>query len=265
MKGKVTIGGVGPGDPELVTLKLCAALKTADIVVTDRLVNPIIIETHANQAEIIFVGKQGYNENSFKQEDISQLLTDRALEGKHVVRLKGGDVAFFSNVLSELKALRRHQIPFEIIPGITAASAASAYTGIPLTARDYSSGVRFISYRKKNDWTPADWESLRHTSDTIVLYMSTRNAPVFFEELLKKKCVDRPVAAVQHASTAAQKTMVFPLRDWTAFNFEMLETPAVFIVGQAVELFPAFQWFHPIPSESVFQPIVVQDLWNLSH
>ena len=264
MKGKVTIGGVGPGDPELVTLKLCAALKTADAVVTDRLVNPIIIETHACRAEVIFAGKQGYNENSFKQEDISQLLADKALEGKHVVRLKGGDVAFFSNVLSELKILRSHRIPFEIIPGVTAASAASAYTGIPLTAREYSSGVRFISYREKNDWTPADWESLRHTSDTIVLYMSTRNAPLFFEKLFQKNCADRPVIAVQHASTAAQKAAVFQLSEWTAFNFEMLETPAIFIAGQAAGLFPAFEWFHPVPGESVFQPIAVQDLWNLS-
>lgn len=263
MKGRVTIGGVGPGDPELVTLKLCAALKTADVVVTDRLVNPVIIETHAGQAEIIFAGKQGYNENSYKQEDISQLLVDKALEGKHVARLKGGDVAFFSNVLSELRALHKHNIPFEIIPGITAASAASAYTGIPLTARDYSNGVRFISYRENNNWTDADWESLRQTSDTIVLYMSTRNAPIFFEGLFQKQCINKSVAIVQQASTPAQKVVTFQLQDRATFLFEKLETPAVFIVGNVVDLFPAFQWFHPIPGESVFLPMVCQDLRNL--
>lgn len=263
MKGRVTIAGVGPGDPELVTLKLCTALKTAQVVVTDRLVNPVILETHARQAQIIFAGKQGYNENSCKQEDISQLLVNKALEGKQVVRLKGGDVAFFSNVLSELKALQAHHIPFEIIPGINAASAASAYTGIPLTARDFSSGVRFISYRDNNDWTPADWESLRHTSDTLILFMSTRKAPAFFEGLFQKNCPDRRVAVVQNASTCAQGTAVFQLKDWAGFPFETLKTPAVFILGKVVELFPAFQWFHPPPGESVFLPITSQDPLNL--
>jgi siroheme synthase len=123
-------------DPELITVKLANVLQQADVILTDRLVNPEIITQHARpDAKIITTGKQGYNEASMSQDEINQLLVNYALEGSNVVRLKGGDVAFFSNVLDELMVLQKNNISFEIIPGITAASGASAYAGIPLTAR----------------------------------------------------------------------------------------------------------------------------------
>ncbi|HEX7845774.1 MAG TPA: SAM-dependent methyltransferase, partial [Chitinophagaceae bacterium] len=131
--GKVILAGAGPGDPELITLKLQKNLAIADVIITDRLVNPLIIEENAKPgAEVILAGKQGYNDASATREQINALMTTHALLGKTVLRLKGGDVAFFSNVLDELITLKQHNIPFEIIPGITAASGASAYAAIPL-------------------------------------------------------------------------------------------------------------------------------------
>ena len=126
-EGFVTLAGAGPGDAELITLKLQKRLTEADVIITDRLVNPDIISTHARKdALILFAGKQGYNDSSFSQEEVTTLIIGHAQQGKKVLRLKGGDVAIFSNVLDELAALREKNIPFEIIPGITAASGASA-------------------------------------------------------------------------------------------------------------------------------------------
>src|SRR6185436_4386288 len=122
-KGKVILASAGPGDAELITLKLQRRLAEAEVIIADRLVNPLIIENNASKdAVVIHAGKQGYNDASFVQEDINELILQHALEGKTVLRLKGGDVAFFSNVLDELKTLAENEIEFEIIPGITAAA-----------------------------------------------------------------------------------------------------------------------------------------------
>ncbi|MBL7709396.1 MAG: uroporphyrinogen-III C-methyltransferase, partial [Chitinophagaceae bacterium] len=174
--GKVILAGAGPGDAELITLKLQKRLKEADIIITDRLVNPLIIKAHANPGGIVVVaGKQGYNDASVSQEEICKLIVDHALDGKNVLRLKGGDVAFFSNVLDELKVLQENNIPFEIIPGITAASGASAYAGIPLTARGYAQAVQFITFNPTNFYSSDKWKSLAGTNDTLVFYMAAKN------------------------------------------------------------------------------------------
>jgi len=175
-EGKVIIAGAGPGDAELITLKLQKRLREADVIITDRLVNPIIISTHAKKdAQILFAGKKGFDENSFSQEEVTALIIEQALDGKTVLRLKGGDVAFFSNVLDELQALVDKNIPYEIIPGITAASGASAFAGIPLTARGYSQGVQFLTFNPNSQYSPDKWKSLAHTNDTLVFYMASKN------------------------------------------------------------------------------------------
>ncbi len=131
-RGKVILAGAGPGDPELITLKLQQRLAVADVIIVDRLVNPEIIDRFADKnALTLMTGKQGYHDGSVAQDDINKLMVGHARNGKTVLRLKGGDVAFYSNVLDELLSLHEHEIPFEIIPGITAGSGASAYTGIP--------------------------------------------------------------------------------------------------------------------------------------
>src|SRR5262245_45630785 len=142
--GTVTLAGAGPGDVDLITVKLQKRLSEADVIIVDRLVNSSIIELYARKdVEIVFAGKQGYSDASSLQQEISDAIVGHAKQGKKVMRLKGGDIAFFSNVLDELIALKNNNIPFEIIPGITAASGASAFAGIPLTARGYSQSVQF--------------------------------------------------------------------------------------------------------------------------
>src|ERR1700730_2639269 len=143
--GKVIISGAGPGDPELVTIKTVRWLQQAEVILTDRLVSAEILNLYANpKAEIIYVGKQCGRGASTPQSTINQLLVKYAKQGKLVVRLKGGDVSVFSNIFDELQTLVGHDIPYEIIPGITAASGAAAYSGIPLTARGYANSVRIL-------------------------------------------------------------------------------------------------------------------------
>src|ERR1700748_1997668 len=172
--GKVILAGAGPGDPDLLTVKAMRYLQQADVVVADRLVSPEILRDYTRpDALIIPVGKQCHNEASTPQSVISELLVTHALEGRLVVRLKGGDVSIFSNVLDELQALVSHGIPYELIPGVTAALGAAAYAGIPLTARGYSTAVRFLTGYKPDAIDDAYWNDLAHTPDTLVFYMSS--------------------------------------------------------------------------------------------
>src|SRR5215831_13335182 len=174
--GKVVIAGAGPGDADLITVKLQKRLAEADVIITDRLVNPAIIEENAKEnAEIILTGKKGYHDGSISQEEINQLIIRHALAGKKVLRLKGGDVAIFSNVLDELRCLKINQIEFEIIPGITAASGASSFTGIPLTARGFSRGVRILTLNQCSNYSAESWKEFASTTDTLVFYMATKH------------------------------------------------------------------------------------------
>ena len=146
IKAKVILAGAGPGDPELITVKVARYLQLADVVLTDRLVSEEILNTYVRKdAEIIHVGKQCRRGISTPQKTINELIVEYALQNKLVVRLKGGDVSIFSNILDELEALVANKISYEIIPGVTAALGAAATAGIPLTARGYSTAVRFLT------------------------------------------------------------------------------------------------------------------------
>jgi len=160
---QVFLVGAGPGDPDLITVKAVKAIAAADVILCDRLVSPEIISRYANKSsEIIYVGKECSKNASTPQSRINTLIVDHASRGKTVVRLKGGDISFFSNVLDELKALKEHHITFEIIPGITAASGAAAYAGIPLTARGYATSVRFLTYYKTEILSDEYWKDWEH-------------------------------------------------------------------------------------------------------
>jgi len=149
--GRVILAGAGCGDPELITVKAARYLQQADVVLTDRLVSDAILKEYVPAtAEIIYVGKQCRRGFSTPQESINEMIRSYALEGKLVVRLKGGDVSLFSNILDELQVVTQYQIPYEIIPGITAATGAAAYAGIPLTARGYATAVRFLTLYKSD-------------------------------------------------------------------------------------------------------------------
>ena len=165
--------GAGSGDPELLTVKGMRYLQQADVILTDRLVSPEILQAYATpSAKVIYVGKQCRKGASTPQATINELMVLYARDGKLVVRLKGGDVSIFSNILDELETLVQHNIPYEIVPGITAALGAAAYAGMPLTARNHSTAVRFLTAYKSEVVSESYWRELAQTVDTLVFFMS---------------------------------------------------------------------------------------------
>jgi len=242
--GKVILAGAGPGDPELISLKAVKALRRADVVIVDRLVSSEIIEEHVHpNATVIYAGKQAGKGYSTRQSTINQMLVDYALQGKNVVRLKGGDVSIFSNVLDELQSLVDHSIPFEMIPGISAALGAAAYSGIPLTARDHSTAVRFLTYFKKELLPDAYWQELAATEDTLVFYMSGETLPKIIQKLSANNVSnEKSLALIEQATTPNQRVRVFEFnKDIDPSSISFI-SPALLIVGKTVALHDRFKW-----------------------
>jgi len=258
-KNKVVIAGAGPGDAELITLKLLKRLNEADVIITDRLVNPAIIEEHApKNAEVILTGKQGYHDGSVSQEEINELIVRYALAGKKVLRLKGGDVAFFSNVLDELRCLTVNEIEFEIIPGITAASGASAYAGIPLTARGFSREVKILTITQCKHYSSETWKQLANSSDTLVFYMTSKHLDDLAELLLRyTRKPNTPLAVIEQATTNYQKVHVTTLKNCqTDFSHKDFSSPSLVIIGKVVNLYQQFNWFKAGKEGSVFNELI---------
>lgn len=244
-KGHVALVGAGPGDPELLTLKALRLLQRAEVVLADRLVSPAILQELTNpEAEIIAVGKQCRRGASTPQRTINELLVDYALEGKRVVRLKGGDVSIFSNILDELEVLAAHNIPYEIVPGVTAALGAAAYSGIPLTARGHSTAVRFLTYYKSDVVTDAYWADLAQTSDTLVFYMSAETLPQVVAKLLANGAPQsRELAIVEQATTPLQQVHTCTLQQYEERLRQLsLKSPSLVIIGNVVGLHQQFAW-----------------------
>lgn len=255
-EGFVTLAGAGPGDPELITLKLQKRLTEADVIITDRLVNPDIIAGHTRKdALILFAGKQGYNDSSFSQEEVTGLIIEHAAQGKRVLRLKGGDIAFFSNVLDELQALIERNIAFEIIPGITAASGASAYAGIPLTAREHSQGVQILTYNPTSYYNPETWKHLANSSNTLVFYMAAKNICDLAELILRySKKPATKLAVIEQATTIHQQVHITTLKDCAKdFSGKAFSSPSLVIIGDVVKLHEQFNWFNSTEAGTVFQ------------
>lgn len=245
-KGKVFLTGAGPGDPELITLKAVKHLQTADVILTDRLVSDEIISLYANEkAKIIYVGKDGCNKKkSVSQQQTNELIVEYALLGKKVVRLKGGDVAFFSNVLDELTALQKADIDYEIIPGITSASGASAYAGIPLTARGYSRGVRFLTYSKEQQTDTAYWKELAETNDTLVFYMTGQIWDTLAQHFIGNNVKSsKKMAIIEQATTPCQKVFIYDFNELKNQNLKrVFVSPSLVIIGDVVNLHQQFGW-----------------------
>lgn len=262
--GKVIFAGAGPGDPELITYKAIIALKKADVVLTDRLVSPDILKRYvSSSAQIIFVGKQAYRFASVSQTDIDNLMVRFAKEGKMVVRLKGGDVSIFSNILSELEALKHNNISYEIIPGITAASGAAAYSGIPLTARSYASSVRYLCYYKHESFKESYWKELAETEDTLVFYMTGENITDLIENLTSRKINSKKlIAVVEQATTPLQNVFVTNPYKFINKPGRKITSPSIVIIGKVVALHHALGWMKNSNSSAEYFDSVEKKLIN---
>jgi uroporphyrin-III C-methyltransferase len=264
--GKVIIAGAGPGDPELITIKTVRHLQKADVILTDRLVSPAILDQYANpKAEIIYVGKQCRRGASTPQSSINQLIVHHAKAGRLVVRLKGGDVSIFSNILDELEVVNKHGITYEIVPGITAASGAAAYSGIPLTARGYSTAVRLLTFYKSDVVTSEYWKELAGTDDTLVFYMSSETLDGVVANLVANNISkDKLLAIVEQATTPFQQVQVSSLYDYDE-NMKGREwiSPSLVIIGKVVGLQEQFAWLPNSNSRNVYFEQVSASVKNL--
>lgn len=257
--GKVVLAAAGPGDPALITVKAARYLQQADIVLTDRLVSNDILKEYVNpSAEIIYVGKQCRRGASTPQQTINGLMLQYAQTGKLVVRLKGGDVSIFSNILDELQVLKENNIPYEIVPGVTAALGAAAYAGIPLTARGYATAVRLLTYYKSDVVSDQYWQELAATSDTLVFYMSAETVEGIVSKLMRYGAGrDKHIAVIEQATTAFQQVHVSNLYDFNdQFGKMSFLSPSLVIVGKVVALHEQFAWLaNSAEREHYFKPI----------
>lgn len=260
--GKLILAAAGPGDPELVTLKTVRWLQQADVVLADRLVSEVILQEHVRPgAEIVYVGKQCRRGISTPQPTINELIVAYALQGKLVVRLKGGDVSIFSNILDELETAVCHNIPYEIVPGVTAALGAAAYAGIPLTARGYSTAVRFLTYYKNDIVSEEYWKELAQTKDTLVLYMSSETLDTVVEKLTQYNIdAENLMAVAEQATTPLQNIHICNLYEYgEKLKGKIFLSPSLVIIGKVVALNQQFAWLKNSGSNDYyFKPLTAK-------
>ncbi|KIL36398.1 HemD protein [Cohnella kolymensis] len=249
-KGKVYLVGAGPGDPKLITVRGLEALQRSDVVVFDRLAGPQLLNHARPDAERIYVGKLP-DRHTMKQEDINQLLVDLALQGRTVTRLKGGDPTVFGRVGEEADLLRRNDISYEIIPGITSAISVPAYAGIPVTHRDLASSFSVITGHESPDKLDRSiqWDKVTNATGTLVFLMGVSKIGYISEQLMKHgRAPATPVALVQWGTRAEQKTLVGTLRDIERKVKEAdFQPPAVIIVGEVVRQRETLAWVEDRP------------------
>lgn len=242
--GHVSLVGAGPGDPDLLTLKALRTLQRADVVLYDRLVSDAVVDLARRDAKRIYVGKRRAD-HSMPQPDINALLLELAQEGAHVVRLKGGDPFIFGRGGEEIELLTEHHIPFEVIPGITAATGASCYAGIPLTHRDYAQSVRFVAGYLKGNSVDHDWSQFQSTTETLVFYMGLVGLDQICQGLVKHgRNENTPVAVVEHGTENSQRVLVGTLASMPSIvEREKPSAPTLIIVGEVVQLRDSLRWF----------------------
>jgi uroporphyrin-III C-methyltransferase/precorrin-2 dehydrogenase/sirohydrochlorin ferrochelatase len=244
LRGEVYLVGAGPGDPDLLTLKALRLMHKADIVLYDRLVSKEIMARLRPDAEKIHVGKQRQN-HPVPQEEINELLIKHARAGKKVLRLKGGDPFIFGRGGEELARLAEAHIPFQIVPGITAASGCASYAGIPLTHRDHAQSVQFVAGHMKDGELDLQWEQLIAPQQTLVFYMALVSLELICEQLIARgKDRDTPVAVVQQGTTNNQRVVEGNLANIAErVAASELQAPTITIIGEVVRLREKLDWF----------------------
>lgn len=248
--GEVYLVGSGPGDPELLSFKALRLMQKADVVIYDRLVSQPIMNLIRKDSEKIYVGKQRAD-HAMPQENINQLLARLALEGKKVLRLKGGDPFIFGRGGEEIESLINDDIPFQIVPGITAASGCASYAGIPLTHRDYSQACIFVTGHLRDGTVNLNWKMLAHEKQTLVFYMGMHGSKIICEELINYGLKSStPAALVIKGTTADQEVIIGNLENLPGIiKKNKVIPPTLLIIGDVVNLHNKLKWFDPLLSQ----------------
>ena len=251
-QGEVYLVGGGPGDPDLLTFRALRLMQQCDVCVYDKLVSPEVMALVRRDAEMVYVGK-ARDQHTMPQEEINELLARLALEGKRVLRLKGGDPFIFGRGGEEIETLMAHGVPFQVVPGITAANGVSSYAGIPLTHRDYAQACLFITGHlrdgglNKEPVLDLDWQAMARPKQTVVIYMGLVGLAQICEQLIAHGVSsDMPAAVVQQGTTQHQRVITATLADLAEkVQAAELKPPSLIIVGEVVKLRETLNWFTP--------------------